>query len=502
MKLAVQIAEPESESQVEDEVQPMKQFPAGLGRRLSGRPLPSQLPNGSSRSSYSESSTPARLPEDHSHHVHHRRQYYSEKLLAQVGDWLEHERKKSHSRKRRTHRRKSKSPPQGGTPAAEGQDQEPGQGPPRARADSIDSQSSEVSFDRLQRILEDSMAHLGIHAVPHFPPKLSRPKLRKPNSRSMLSRTASSDTEYVDGDAIVPSCDAWLDNSKTMSYTGGASTDDLAAISDSKADKEREAWLIFKNEIIRIAHTLRLKGWRRVPLEAGDSISVERLSGALTNAVYVVNPPSELPDAAGKRPPPKLLLRVYGPQVEHLIDRDTELQVLGRLARKRIGPRLLGTFQNGRFEQFFNAITLTPSDIREPDMSKHIAKRMKELHLGIDLLPHERENGPGMWKAWDQWKDNAERVTTILDRQLEDGIDVDRTDSILHAWKANGYVTGAPWPQFREMVNKYRDHVTRYYKNVKAINKTLVFAHNDVSAPPPLFSSFFSTHEYEMNLQY
>ena len=54
-----------------------------------------------------------------------------------------------------------------------------------------------------------------------------------------------------------------------------------------------------------------------MPLERSGDIEVERLSGALTNAVYVVSPPVDLPQpasdprgstssvvAAAKRPPP------------------------------------------------------------------------------------------------------------------------------------------------------------------------------------------------------
>ncbi|KAF5011757.1 hypothetical protein FDECE_2152 [Fusarium decemcellulare] len=491
---AVQIAEPESEIQMlEDESQP---FPAGLGRRLSGKLAPCQLPNGSSKSSVSDSPSPGRAldetPTSHptSHHSH-RRQYYSEKLLAQVGDWLEHERSKAAGRKSKktSRRRKSKSPPKGkhdGQPSgkeadhASGSDQEQNG---RPRSNSIDSDSSDISFDRLQRILEDSMAHMGFTSVPHFSPKMTRPRNRKIPSRASL-RGASSDTDYADGDAIVPSCDAWLDNSKTMSYAGGgASTDDLTSgATDSKADKERENWLNFKNEIIRIAHTLRLKGWRRVPLGGGDKISVERLSGALTNAVYVVTPPTGLEEAEGKRMPTRVLLRVYGPQVEHLIDRDNELQVLQRLARKKIGPRLLGTFQNGRFEQFFDSITLTPADLRNPDMSRQIAKRMRELHEGIELLPHEREGGPATWKSWDQWLDNVERIATFLDKELEKEAEEQkgRRDSVVHAWKAHGYVCGTPWVRFKDMINKYRAHLDSHYKGgQQEIKDKLVFAHSD-----------------------
>ncbi|KAF4977429.1 hypothetical protein FZEAL_6041 [Fusarium zealandicum] len=508
---AVQIAEPESEMQMlEDDSQPMKQFPAGLRRRLSGKLSASPLPNSSSRSSVSDSPSPAPVPEDanptshpsphpsphpsshpSSHHHHsHRSQYYSEKLMAQVGDWLEHERNKAAGRRsKKSRRRKSKSPPKGkAVEQSSGKEAEHSQGSDeeqnrRPRADSVDSESSDVSFDRLQRILEESMAHLGLSSVPNFSPKLTRPRARKTPSRTSM-RGASSDTEYADGDAIVPSCDAWLDNSKTMSYGGGnASAEDLSsATSNTKAEKERENWSKFKNEILRISHTLRLKGWRRVPLGGGDKISVERLSGALTNAVYVVTPPADIDETESKRNPTKILLRIYGPQVEHLIDRENELQVLQRLARKKIGPRLLGTFQNGRFEQYFDSITLTPSDLHDPDMSKQIAKRMRELHEGIDLLPKERQGGPATWKSWDQWLDNVERIATYLDNELEKEAETQsaRRDSVIHAWKTHGYVCGTPWAQFKDMISKYRAYLNSFYKGgEEEVKNQLVFAHSD-----------------------
>jgi choline kinase len=499
---AVQIAESEPEIQtLEDDSQPTKQFHTNLRRRLSGKPPPSQLPNSSSRSSLSDNPSTSRAPEEpaptsnpSSHHHHsHRRQYYSEKLLAQVGDWLEHERAKAHARKSKktSRRRKSKSPNKEDQSKSTGETEpasSSAQGPEqsnngRPRSDSVDSNSSDTSFDRLQRILEESLAHMGLNSVPHMTPKMSRPKQRKVPSRSSLLGP-SSDTEYADGDAIVPSCDAWLDNTKTMSYAGGNADaeDQVVNDTDVKADKEKECWLSFKNEIIRIAHTLRLKGWRRIPLGGGDSISVERLSGALTNAVYVVTPPKEVDEADGRRKPSKVLLRIYGPQVEHLIDRDNELSVLQRLARKKIGPRLLGTFQNGRFEQYFESITLTPMDLRDPDTSRSIAKRMRELHDGIDLLPHEREGGPATWKSWDQWLDNVERIATYLDKEYEKHDENQRgqQDSVAHAWKSRGYVCGTTWPEFRNMMTKYRVHLNSFYKGgQREVNDSLVFAHSD-----------------------
>ncbi|UKZ56716.1 hypothetical protein TrVGV298_010557 [Trichoderma virens] len=469
---AVQIADPVPEDYIEDDSHHAKQRrPTGPTRRLSGR--------------LSATASPAIRPVDdatlssHHNHNHHRRNHQSERILAQVGEWLERERKKAVARKQKRRRRKSKSPPSDQTQAATDAATPAPSHPPRERSNSTSSQSSDISFDGLQHILETSMASMGLTTLPKYSPRVG-PKHRRPTSRSALHRTASSDTDYVDGDAIVPSCDAWLDNSKTMSYTGGASTStEDASAHAAKAEKEKEAWTVFKNEILRIAHTLRLKGWRRIPLGSGESMSVERLSGALTNAVYVVTPPAELPQADGKKPPTKVLLRVYGPQVEHLIDRENELQVLQRLARKKIGPRLLGTFKNGRFEQFFNAITLTPLNLREPETSRQIAKRMRELHDGVEVLLHERENGPGVWKNWDQWLDNVGRITSFLDKELEKTPETERKNSVVNAWKANGYVCGVPWEQFKEVVIKYRAHLNNCYKGHRAIKDRLVFAHND-----------------------
>ncbi|KAF4587124.1 choline kinase [Ophiocordyceps camponoti-floridani] len=350
-----------------------------------------------------------------------RYQYYGEKMLAQVGDWLHRERSKAARRAPSSRRRAEADSTR----------------PQRKRADSLDSQSSSLSLDKLQAILDDSLAHLGLSTVPRNTPKVSR--LRRRGSSRLA---ASSDTDYVDGDAVVPACDAWLDNSRDR--------------------------LTFNKDIIRITHTLRLKGWRRVPLDDGDAISVERLSGALTNAVYVVTPSPDL-----GRAPSRILLRIYGPQVEHLIDRDNELKVLQRLARNKIGPRLLGTFKNGRFEHFFNAITLRPLDLREPETSRQIAKRMRELHAGIDVLPHEREAGPAVWRNWDQWLDNVSKIVTHLDAQYE------IRGSATPTTQAVGLVLGVPWDQFRDAVSRYRVHLIGFYQGARAVKERLVFAHND-----------------------
>ena len=172
-------------------------------------------------------------------------------------------------------------------------------------------------------------------------------------------------------------------------------------------------------------------------------------------------------------------MRVYGPQVEHLIDRESELQILRRLARKRIGPRLLGTFINGRFEEFFNAQTLTAMDLRNPETSKQIAKRMRELHDGIELLEEERDAGPFIWRNWDKWVARCEEVITWLDYQIICGEAVP-SNSCADEWKLRGLVCGVEWTVFRKAVEKYRKWLDDQYGGPEELRKHLVFAHNDV----------------------
>ncbi|WPH03502.1 choline kinase [Acrodontium crateriforme] len=344
-------------------------------------------------------------------------------------------------------------------------------------------------LDGLENIIKNSLV-------------LDRPLNRKHSTRSLHHRlslkklqrkhsTVSSDTDHPDNEMAVPSSDAILDNSNTLAYTGGHSESEDADESDLKrsaSSRDLDAWAKFKFEILRLVHTLRLKGWRKVPLDMSNTITVQRLSGALTNAVYVVSPPSKLPPReksegenatpVPRRPPPKLLLRIYGPQVDHLIDREAELAILRRLGRKKIGPRMLGTFANGRFEEYFHAKPLTPEELRNPDTSRQIAKRMRELHEGVDLLEKERDDGAFVWRNWDKWVFRVQQVVSWLDSQVVDlpaGFKPVGKD----AWKRRGHICGVPWKQFRETVENYRAWLDAQYGGTEHVREQLVFAHND-----------------------
>lgn len=168
-------------------------------------------------------------------------------------------------------------------------------------------------------------------------------------------------------------------------------------------------------------------------------------------------------DLASDTVPPTLLLRVYGPSTETLISRSEELRILHILSSQYgLGPRIEGTFENGRLEQFFHSRALTPSEIRDPKTSSSIACRMRELH-SVDLRSLGYEEGaegePTVWKCLREWLHYARDSAEILK-----GI--------------KGY---AEWIE-RFGLERVEDEVRIYKEWVEAQpgkGKGRVFAHND-----------------------
>ena len=129
----------------------------------------------------------------------------------------------------------------------------------------------------------------------------------------------------------------------------------------------------FALRLLAVLQALHVPKWYDANV-APDALKVFKVSGSLTNAVFFVSCPS-LPRL------PTLLLRIYGPSSGSLISRPRELHTLHILSSQyHIGPRVYGTFGNGRIEEFFESTTLTASDMRDVNVSRWIGARMAELH--------------------------------------------------------------------------------------------------------------------------
>jgi choline kinase len=168
----------------------------------------------------------------------------------------------------------------------------------------------------------------------------------------------------------------------------------------------------------------------KVPTWATNNVSlndtkITKVSGSLTNAVFFVSTPGC----------PTLLLRIYGASSSSLISRPRELQILHVLSsRYQIGPKIYGTFQNGRVEEYFHSTTLTAKDIRNPDISRWIGARMAELH-SVDI---EAVEGPdweiGAKKNVRSWLQPAKEVTSLPAFKGDVGEQLD-LDGFKDQWK-------------------------------------------------------------------
>ncbi len=282
-----------------------RQHSANVARRLSGRPAPitSSLGDLESLSSAKLNAQPSDSAADRAEHKqtnNFRQSPSSNHVLSQVRHWLHQEKAR-----RIAH--------QGGAKdgAAKGSTAKHAAGSlldkihrhaPVHRKSHRRRPSSELSdgaqaLEKLEQILTEGLQL--DEAIPmedrrssYFPRRKSSRLL----SRKRSTIGGSSDTDHREFEDLVPSADVVLDNSKTLGYSGGAATSVINLADPSKrAKREKETWFQFKTEIVRLAHTLKLRGWRRVPIDRGGDIEVVRLSGALTNAVYVVSPPTDLP---------------------------------------------------------------------------------------------------------------------------------------------------------------------------------------------------------------
>lgn len=215
----------------------------------------------------------------------------------------------------------------------------------------------------------------------------------------------------------------------------------------------------FKQELIALIRALRISKWHKRQLTVSNLL-VTRILGALTNSIYKI----EYKDALTQLQLPLLLLRVYGKNVDSLIDRESELKILVKLSAKKIGPKLLGIFANGRFEQFLEGfVTLGKEELRVPVIERILGRRMKDLHYKIEL--DDADKGlefPVAWLQIVKWLllFETELLPLFPDKSVVDDIVM------------------MPWARFRDLIFAYRDWLFSKYDQDR-FTANYRFCHND-----------------------
>lgn len=141
--------------------------------------------------------------------------------------------------------------------------------------------------------------------------------------------------------------------------------------------------------------------WLEVPV---DMITFKRLSAAMTNTVYILSHPII------RESPQNILFRVYGDGVDQLLNRSEELEWFKRLSEAGVGPRLLATFANGRLEEYIESVTLSPTMMRNEDISAGIARTMAQFHR----LQIDETSSLVIWKRTQDWRTEAAKAYNSL----------------------------------------------------------------------------------------
>ncbi|KAH9922009.1 kinase-like protein [Epithele typhae] len=277
---------------------------------------------------------------------------------------------------------------------------------------------------------------------PTLGPELAESPLSRPYSTQgvSLSRSSTSSSRTFPDNASIGSSPAYSSSSLSIPFEDGEvdvvrveglrhATYKLEARMDLSAPAIQDPFL--REDLLKVLRTLRASSWSE-PNVTPEQVSIQKVSGSLTNAVFFVSCPSQ----------PRLrtmLLRIYGPSSGTLINRSRELHILHVLSSKyHIGPRVYGTFENGRVEEYFDAVALTAADLRDPEVSSCISARMAELHgVDVDAVEFDAQSSDGaedrgvqlgVNKNVPAWLAFAREVLSLpsAPAEIREGLDLDR----------------------------------------------------------------------------
>ncbi|KAJ3036092.1 hypothetical protein HDV00_003068 [Rhizophlyctis rosea] len=204
--------------------------------------------------------------------------------------------------------------------------------------------------------------------------------------------------------------------------------------------------------VFHLLHEMFPHTWTDV--NSPDDLKVDRVSGAMTNCVFIVS----LVPSLDKTEPKRVLLRVYGTGVEEFIEREHELVWMSRLSDMGVGPKLLGVFANGRFEEFLDSSPLTKESIRNPITSRKVAAELCRFHNLIRVAPAEElASAPDLFAKMRDWHAKAVKgFEKLRERRPE------------QAERLRGC-----------RLEKFGEELGRLEECLRGLESPVVFAHND-----------------------
>lgn len=151
----------------------------------------------------------------------------------------------------------------------------------------------------------------------------------------------------------------------------------------------------FKGALLKLFKN-RHSPW--INLESPEEFDITPLTNGLSNKIYQITNLAK----TGVNPN-RVLLRIYGKSMNGLICKSRELQIIHKLSKDGFGPEVYFLFKNGRLEEFLEAESVFPAEIRTPRISQAIAMRLADFHsVSIDEEPKNE-----LWDRIDEWLELA-----------------------------------------------------------------------------------------------
>ncbi|CAK7208039.1 hypothetical protein SEUCBS139899_010873 [Sporothrix eucalyptigena] len=92
-----------------------------------------------------------------------------------------------------------------------------------------------------------------------------------------------------------------------------------------------------------------------------------------------------------------ILLRAYGHGTDLIIDRQREAQNHELLMRYGLAPVLLARFENGMLYRFILGEVTRPEDLRRPEISAAIARRLAQWHATVPCISQAKQTANDGW---------------------------------------------------------------------------------------------------------
>ncbi|GMR40249.1 hypothetical protein PMAYCL1PPCAC_10444 [Pristionchus mayeri] len=213
------------------------------------------------------------------------------------------------------------------------------------------------------------------------------------------------------------------------------------------------------SEVVSKAQSLCFRylsgSWKSTP---ADRFSMRQLTGGMSNLLFLVVLCESI--QLKNSEPRRAVLRIHcQSDNEQLL---TESVVFSILSERKLGPRLLGVFPGGRFEEYLPSRPLQCQEISQPRFISKIAPKLAQVHsLDIPLRKH-----PRMINRMRGW---IEKWSSL--ESSKHGIEMKLTLSKVDPSKYPSHLS-------LENLNAEVAFVERF---LATIHSPVVFSHNDLS---------------------